>query len=369
MSIRVRQILPILVVITSLLSAIHYLIFAVTSPDIPASYQTPFIILLATGVLSMPLGLVFSHGPMRERLMPVTNFSYFWMGFFFLTFSFAVIQLPISFFIDHNYSYWPLIAAVLACAWATFHALSPPRIITFDMTGPAAMFGVTLVQISDLHVGMPFLNEKWLALQVERINALKPDFVAITGDLADGPFEQVSLMLAPLANLKPKQKKFYVTGNHEFIRGGDWERRLGELGFTVLHNTHEIFANAGGKYMIAGVPDRVIISRGANFESSPQRALATKEDVSYKILLAHEPKAVFNLRGEKCDLLLSGHTHGGQIFPFSLFVRMAQPVVRGFKKINGVLVFAHMGTGFWGPPMRWLTSSEIVRFHWGTPDK
>ena len=360
----IRQILPPLIVITSILGAIHYFIFALTSPDLPASWHMPFIALLVTGVISIPLGLVFSHGPWRERLMPLTYFAYFWMGIFFLTFSFAVMQFLFLFVFAHNYSYWPLIAALLASAWATTHALSPPRIITHEMTGPPAMNGVTLVQISDLHVGMPLLNEKWLAKQVARINELKPDFVAITGDLADGPFEQVSLMLAPLAKLKPLKKKFYITGNHEFIRGGDWERRLRDLGFTVLHNTHEIFANAGGKYMIAGVPDRIIISRGENFESSPHKALTTTENVSYKILLAHEPKSVFNLRGEKCDLLLSGHTHGGQIFPFSLFVRMAQPVVRGFKKIKGVLVFAHMGTGYWGPPMRWLTSSEIVRFHW-----
>lgn len=173
MSNRIRQILPILLVITSILGAIHYFIYAMTSPDLPAVWQTPFILLLVTGVISMPLGLVFSHGRMRERLKIVTNFAYYWMGFFFLTFSFVVIQLLISFFIEHNFSYWPLIAAVLASALATFHALSPPRIITFDMAGPPAMFGVTLVQISDLHVGMPFLNEKWLALQVERINVLK----------------------------------------------------------------------------------------------------------------------------------------------------------------------------------------------------
>ncbi len=361
---RIRQILPMLAMITSILSAIHYLIFAITSPNLPSSLQIPFIALLVAGVLSIPLGLILSHGPWRERLMHITHFAYFWMGFFFLTFSFVLIQLLLSFLIEHHYSYWPLLAAVLASTWATYRALGPPRIITHELIGPPAMNDVSLVQISDLHVGMPFLNEKWLSKQVERINQLQPDFIAVTGDLADGPFEHVSPMLAPLANLKPLQKKFYVTGNHEFIRGGDWERRLSELGFTVLHNTHEIFQNAGGKFMIAGVPDRIITSRGSNFESSPHKALASQENVSYRILLAHEPKSVFNLRGEKCDLLLSGHTHGGQIFPFALLVRLAQPVVRGFKKINGVLVFAHMGTGFWGPPMRWLTSSEIVRFQW-----
>lgn len=362
---RLRQILPTLAIFLSILGLIHLLIYKVTTPDLPTEWHTPLIVLMVVGIVSLPLGLIFSHGVWRERMMPATYFAYFWTGFFFLSFSFVLVQLLLSIFIDHPYSYWPLIAAVLAGAFSIVHALRPPRLITHELSGPREMNGLTLVQISDVHIGMPFLTQKWLARQVARINELQPDFIAITGDLADGPFDQVSLALAPLAELKPRIRKFYVTGNHEFIRGGDWERRLLELGFTVLHNTHEIFERAGGKFMIAGVPDRIIVSRGRQFESSPFKALASHESLAYRILLAHEPKSVFDLRGEKCDLLLSGHTHGGQIFPFALLVRLAQPVVRGFKTINGVLVFAHMGTGYWGPPMRWLTSSEIVRFRWG----
>ncbi len=361
---RLRQILIPLTVITLILALIHLLIYHVVSPDLPKVWQVSLIILMVLGLVSIPLGLIFSHGNLRELLMPVTKFAYFWIGFFFMTFSFVLPQLFISFFFDHGYSFWPLIAAIGAAAWSIFHALRPPRIVTHKMNGPAAMKGISIVQISDVHIGMPFLNQKWLARQVERINELQPDFVAITGDLADGPFEQISPMLAPLAQLKPTKEKLYVTGNHEFIRGGNWEKCLQELGFKVLHNNHEIYQTAGGRFMIAGVPDRIIFNPVLQLESSPQKALTTKEDVSYRILLAHEPKSVFNLGGQKCDLLLSGHTHGGQIFPFAIFVRIAQPVVRGFKKINGVLVFAHMGTGFWGPPMRWLTSSEIVNFRW-----
>lgn len=359
-----RRILLPLAVFTTILGLVHWFIYAVTMRDVPNFLAVPFLIFMVAALISMPLGLIFSHGVWRKRLLPVTYFAFFWIGFFFLTFSYVIVQFVLSWFVDHPYSYWPWAAAAVTCAWSVFRALSPPRIITHEIEGPPVMKNLTLVQISDLHIGMPFLNKSWLARQVARINELKPDFIAITGDLADGPFDEVSPELAPLANLKPKIKKFYVTGNHEFIRGGDWEKRLKELGFTVLHNTHEIFDRDGAKLMIAGVPDRVIVSRGRNFESSPSKALATTTDVDYRILLAHEPTTVFNLKNERCDLMLAGHTHGGQIFPFALFVRMAQPVVRGFKEINGTLVFAHMGTGFWGPPMRWLTSSEIVRFHW-----
>jgi predicted MPP superfamily phosphohydrolase len=159
-------------------------------------------------------------------------------------------------------------------------------------------------------------------------------------------------------------RKFYVTGNHEYIGGGDWESRLHELGFEVLHNTHSMVHHNGGTLQIAGVPDRHVDRFRPGLRSAPDVALKNSENAGYKILLAHEPSSVFDLKTEKCDLLLAGHTHGGQIFPFGIFVRLQQPVAAGFKMINGVNVFAHQGTGFWGPPMRWFTRCEIVEFTW-----
>jgi uncharacterized protein len=99
-------------------------------------------------------------------------------------------------------------------------------------------------------------------------------------------------------------------------------------------------------------------------QTNPDLSLQTSTSVDYKILLAHEPGSVFDLRSEKCDLILSGHTHGGQIFPFGFFARLVNPVVSGFKTINSIRVFAHQGTGYWGPPMRWFTRCEIVIFEY-----
>ena len=111
---------------------------------------------------------------------------------------------------------------------------------------------------------------------------------------------------------------------------------------------------------MAGVPDRMVKRFDTRLISDPDLALRSNEKVDYKILLAHEPASRWDLKNESCDLILSGHTHGGQIFPFGLLVRLAQPVVSGFKKMGDTLVFAHQGTGFWGPPMRWFSRSEIV---------
>lgn len=224
------------------------------------------------------------------------------------------------------------------------------------------MHSLRIVQISDLHVGNTILKEKWLAGVVEKVLSLAPDILVITGDLADGAFEKTAPMLNSLSKIRCR--KFFITGNHEYIRGDDWEAYLSQLGFEVLHNNHVIIAIDRGNLLLAGVPDLYVKRFIRERESSPDKALKTLQQVGYRILLAHEPSSVFDIKTEKCDLLLSGHTHGGQIFPFGLFVRLQQPVSAGFKKINDVLVFAHQGTGFWGPPMRWFTRSEIVEFSW-----
>ena len=186
-----------------MMALLHFSIFLIIAPDIPQSLSPWLAGFMGLGFISIPLGFAIGNGFWRKRLILINQFAFFWMGFFFLTLSFALVEFVISLFVFHTYSYWPLIAAVIACAWSLFHARRPPRIITHLLKGPPVMKSISLVQISDLHIGISFLNEKWLARQVERINELNPDFVAVTGDLADGPFDQVSLALAPLAELKP----------------------------------------------------------------------------------------------------------------------------------------------------------------------
>ncbi len=210
---------------------------------------------------------------------------------------------------------------------------------------------------------MLHLDQAWLEKVVQKINSLNPDFVAITGDLVEGPYSKISPQLKPLLELQAAHK-FFVTGNHEYIHFSDeWENRLQQLGFTTLHNSNVVIPFDGGKILVAGVPDRMIQRfTTSGIISDPEKALQSELTTDYKILLAHEPSSVFDLKNEKPDIIFSGHTHGGQILPFSLYVRMQQPIAKGFKLINSVLVFAHQGTGFWGPPMRWFTQSEIAIF-------
>ena len=220
--------------------------------------------------------------------------------------------------------------------------------------------GLRIVQISDLHIG-DRLGEDFLRRVVDRVNALRPDVVAITGDLVDGPAHVVEQALKPLADLDAPHGVYFVTGNHEYYWGGrESVRMVEQLGLTVLHNEHRVVERAGGTVVIGGMPDLHGGRFLADHQSRPDLVFAGAPEGAPRVLLAHQPKAVTGAAPHGVDLLLSGHTHGGQIFPFHFFVRLQQPVVRGLRKLLGVWVYAHRGTGFWGPPMRLFSTPEIA---------
>jgi len=220
--------------------------------------------------------------------------------------------------------------------------------------------GLRIVQISDLHIGER-IGEEFLRRVVDRVNALRPDVVAITGDLVDGPSHVVETALRPLADLVAPHGVYFVTGNHEYYWGvRESVRMVEQLGLTVLHNEHRVVEREGGTLVIGGMPDLHGGRFHADHQSRPELVFVGAPEGVPRVLLAHQPRAVTGAAPHGVDLLLSGHTHGGQIFPFHLFVRMQQPVVRGLRKLLGVWVYAHRGTGFWGPPMRLFSTPEIA---------
>lgn len=348
-----------LFIITTILALLNWFIYSMAA----LSFTTPpdwLALTITFGVVLMPTSMILTMTPLREKLRYVTLIGYVWMGVFTIAFFFAFVQLLFSLFSVPVHSSWVLYATLIISLWSLRINFTGPKIVSHKLKGPDFLRGLRLLQISDLHIGMPLLREAWLQKVVDRIQDTKTDLMVVTGDLTDAPYEDSSHLLNPLAQIKIP--KFYITGNHEYIRGGDWEARLRQLGFNTLHNTHEIISRNQGQLMIAGVPDRHVNRFHKALESNPDQALQTTKPVDYKILLAHEPGSVFDFKKETCDLLLSGHTHGGQIFPFGIFVRMANPIVSGFKTINNIRVFSHQGTGYWGPPMRWFTRCEIVVF-------
>lgn len=358
---RLRQLIVPLILIVTLMGLLHWFVYSMTIQTVvnpPLALKIFFI----AGWLLIPASLILGMSPLKKNLLPLIMLGYVWLGTFMIALLSACIQLLISWLWRDMPSQWMLIVIPVIALWSLRINFMGPQVVKHTLRGPELMHSTRMVQISDLHVGQTILGKKWLQSVVDKILHLNPDILVVTGDLADGKFDTVAPMLEPLAQIRCQ--KFYVTGNHEYISGADWEPHLKKLGFEVLHNTHSLIRKTKGVFLIAGVPDQHVKRFAADKQSLPDQALKTSERVGYKILLAHEPSSVFDIKKETCDLILAGHTHGGQIFPFGVFVRLQQPVSAGFKIIKGIMVFAHQGTGFWGPPMRWFTRSEIVEFTW-----
>ena len=227
---------------------------------------------------------------------------------------------------------------------------------------PRAFEGYTIAQISDIHVG-PTIKRGYLNAIVTRVNALQPDAIAITGDLVDGSVRSLSLHTEPLARLKAPDGAFFVTGNHEYYSGAhEWIAELRRLGITVLMNEHVLHERDGAALMIAGVADYHAHQFDESHRSDAMAAAAgAPGHVAVKVLLAHQPRSAPAALEAGFDLQLSGHTHGGQFFPWNLFVPLQQPYTAGLNRLASLWVYTSRGTGYWGPPKRFGAPSEITR--------
>jgi predicted MPP superfamily phosphohydrolase len=326
-------------------------------------YNWILTVIFAFGLALIPIGYNMGHKIPRTRAYFLTWLGFIWMGTFFIGFSVGTFYFIAKIFMPtlsvNAYSVAGLI--LVLALWSLYKGTQDPAVRLEKVKLEKSLKPFKVVQITDLHVGLLRHNKAWLERIVEKINALDADFVVLTGDLVEGKWEIVRPMVEPLANVKARIAKIFVSGNHEFIYGGiPWEKAIGDLNWTILHNENKIYDIKGQKILMAGVPDRMVKRFAPSLASKPDDALKTNHQVDLKILLAHEPASVWDLQTEKPDLILSGHTHGGQIFPFNGLVRMAQPVVAGWKTMKGIRVFAHIGTGLWGPPMRLGTENRIV---------
>lgn len=214
-----------------------------------------------------------------------------------------------------------------------------------------------IIQLSDVHVGLG-IRRAFVQNCVERINALHPDMVVITGDLVDRSIEHIESDLAPLASLKSAHGTFFVTGNHEYFHDApSIVAFLKTLGIQVLENRSVAI---GGRFNLVGIND-LISSRMGGTPFDIEAAFAQCDETLKTIVLAHQPKTVLRTRHKPYDLMLSGHTHGGQIFPFGLLVMIDQPYLAGLYRIDErKQIFVSRGTGYWGPPLRVLAPSEIT---------
>jgi predicted MPP superfamily phosphohydrolase len=191
------------------------------------------------------------------------------------------------------------------------------------------------------------------------INEQRPDLVAIVGDLVDGTVGELGEAVAPLSDLSSRYGSYFVTGNHEYYSGAQpWIAELERLGVNPLTNERVEIRSGDAALDLAGVNDIA----GNDEDQGPDysRALGGRDTDRPVVLLAHQPVQVHEAAANGVDLQLSGHTHGGQVFPFHGIVALAQPAVSGLHRFGDAQLYVTRGVGFWGPPVRVGAPPEIT---------
>ena len=266
-------------------------------------------------------------------------------------------------FLVHSMNYGIVAAAALTTGYGIAEARQTPEVKSVPIKIerlPRELEGFSIVQITDIHVN-PIFRRPAVEEIVAVVNTLDADIVALTGDLVDGSVGQLGYDVAPLAWINSVSGNFFVTGNHEYYSGVvEWIEEVRRLGFTVLMNGHVVIDRGPARLLLAGVTDY----RGGNFlashRSDPHKALKGAPSADVRILLAHQPKNIFEAAAAGYDLQISGHTHGGQFFPWNLVVGFTQPYVSGLHTHQNTQIYVSRGTGYWGPPVRVGSPSEIT---------
>ncbi len=364
-----------------LMGSIHYWIWARLVRD--AGWPSPWsrVLTIVIGVLFLLLlsGFIIARTLPRSVSAPIMWISYTWLGIvFFLFLSLTVTELgrfialrakdpgvPIDperrLAISRMFAGTAALVGLGVSGAGVASALSSVAVnkvkVALDNLGEKAS-GMRIVQLTDVHVG-PTIGKDFIEDIVARVNELDADVVAITGDLVDGSVDELREHVAPLRKLKAKHGVYFVTGNHEYYSGADeWIRYLESLGIKVLRNERVRIGGEHG-FDLAGVDD--MSAKGWKGHGSDlKRALEGRDRNRACVLLAHQPRAAFEADEHGVDLQLSGHTHGGQMFPWNFMVRLQQPFIAGLHRLAKTQVYVSRGTGYWGPPMRVAAPAEIT---------
>lgn len=225
---------------------------------------------------------------------------------------------------------------------------------------PPEFQGLKIAQISDLHVG-PTIKAEYARTIVDQVNALRPDLIFFTGDMVDGSVDRLSKDVEPLRHLKSRYGTYFVTGNHEYYSGAlQWIEKVRELGMIHLENEHSILKIGEASLAIAGVTDLMAHHTIKTHKTNPEKAMKGIPDDMPSIMLAHQPGTAELTEGLAIDLMVCGHTHGGQFMPFNLAVARAHKYYAGLYRHGKMQVYVNRGTGYWGPPLRLGIPSEIT---------
>jgi len=222
------------------------------------------------------------------------------------------------------------------------------------------LHGFSIVQITDIHAGLT-VRRNWIETIVAEVQKLSPDLIAFTGDLADGTVAHLSADVEPFGALQASAGKYFVTGNHEYFTGVmPWLEEIKRLGFDVLINEHRVIRHNGCSFVLAGVTDSIAEHFLPQHKPDLEASLRGVPAAAVRILLAHQPHTLYQANKLGFDLVISGHTHGGQFFPWNFAAAIGQPYISGLHCYNGTWIYVSRGTGYWGPPVRVGARSEIT---------
>lgn len=371
-------------VLSLVIGGVHYYLWQrlVRAPDLGAPWSRWGGLLFVFLALLTPVGIIIARVLDRPISRYIAAAAYGWMGvatllFFLLVASellragvhgaSALAARPLDparrAFLDRSIAGAVSLIAVTLAGAGTASALGEVALRRVKVPLrrlPRALDGFRIVQLSDVHIG-PTLGADWLARIVARVNALQPDVVVITGDLVDGSVADLRDQVAPLGDLRAAHGVYFVTGNHEYYSGADaWIAELSRLGVRTLRNERVAIGRGEDTFDLAGVDDWSARGFGRGHGADLARAVAGRDPDRELILLAHQPKQIHEAAEHGVGLQLSGHTHGGQIFPWGFFVRLDQPYVAGLDRHGDTHIYVSRGTGFWGPPMRVAAPAEIA---------
>ncbi len=351
-------------IVVTIWALVHVFIGLSLVPGIQPAWAGWLVVagLFALPVITMFVGRVNRHIPFKAAIE--------WAGFTSMGLSTILLVLAPAAALLHADSWleprmvtaWILglaIAYVVVGVWRSRR----PLVVRVDVPIqdlPHDLEGFRILQISDLHIG-PTLKRGFVERVVQTANSLEPHLIALTGDVADGLPLAMHDEVAPLSRLGAPYGKFFVTGNHEYYWDAlGWVKEVERLGFDPLVNSHRVIKRGGSRILLAGVTDSSASAWTPGHRFDPQAAVSGAPETDFKLLLAHQPSNAFAAQKLGFDLQLSGHTHGGQYFPFSLLVRLFQPFVHGLHKVKEMWLYVSRGTGYWGPPMRIGAPSEIT---------
>ncbi|MFJ4125792.1 metallophosphoesterase [[Kitasatospora] papulosa] len=331
--------------------------------------------LFALGLIGMPLAMVRGHGRRQQDAAAIVGDTL--LGSIWVLFTWSVllgVLLRLALAVagvgdgqDRARTVtWAVVGvAAVLLAWGYAEARRVPRVRRLDVRLPrlgAGLDGTRVVLITDTHYG-PLDRARWSERVCATVNTLEADLVCHTGDIADGTAERRRAQAAPLGTVRATRARVYVTGNHEYYSEAQgWVDLMHELGWEPLRNRHVLLERGGDTLVVAGVDDVTAESSGLEGHGARlAEALDGADSGLPVLLLAHQPTFVDRAAAHGIDLQLSGHTHGGQIWPFHYLVRLDQPALAGLSRHGArTLLYTSRGTGFWGPPFRVFAPSEIT---------